>query len=191
MKHIGKMKNNNAKIVVVYRTLPNDPYNALVVGTSVLPEVYHNALMNLVQDQSAQQAYELAEILSVRKFPDGSNMLSWLHVNGHLKKVATNLVLLTPNTQTSIQLDELNKLIAEQKGINIEDLAINDGSQSKGKSIEKPVNNTEVQLTATQLREKAASLIKEAKALTEQADLLEPPVKKSKSKSSETVTESV
>ena len=32
MKHVGKMKNNNAKIVIVYRTLPGDPYSALVVG---------------------------------------------------------------------------------------------------------------------------------------------------------------
>ena len=86
MKHVGKMKNNGAKVVVVYRTLPGDPYSALVVGTGSLQASYHDALMSLVQDASGQSANELADILAVRRFPDGNNMLSWLHINNYLKK---------------------------------------------------------------------------------------------------------
>jgi hypothetical protein len=201
MKHVGKMKNNNAKIVIVYKTLPGDPKSALVVGTSVLPEVYHNSLMSLIQEPSAQQAFELAEVLSVRKFPDGNNMLSWLHVNGHLKKVPTNSVLATPNTQTSIQLDELNVLIAEQRGVKLEDLAINDGSNKQANAVEETEDSnstsetiiepvkTVTKPTAAELRAKAESLIKEAELLKKEADLLDAPVKKAKTKKTSSALE--
>ena len=55
MKHVGKMKNNGAKIVVAYRTLPGDSGSALVVGTGTLPEAWHDSLMNLVQDVSGHR----------------------------------------------------------------------------------------------------------------------------------------
>jgi hypothetical protein len=182
MKHVGKMKNNNAKIAVAYRTLPGDPDSALVIGTNVLGEAYHNALMNLIEDNSAQQANELADILAVRKFPDGSNMLEWLHTRGHLKKVSTNMVLMTPSTQASIQLDELNKLIAEQRGVSVDQLAITDGNAPKAKPVveeakpirvEEPVKEM-VQMTPAEMRTKADSLSKEAQKLRKKANELDP-----------------
>ena len=127
MKHVGKMKNNNAKVAVVYRTLPGDSGSALVVGTGTLPESWHDSLMNLIQDVSGQQANELADILSVRKFPDGSSMLESLHSRGHLKKVPTNGVIMTPAAGATVLLSELNQLIAEQKGVTLDQLAITDG----------------------------------------------------------------
>lgn len=115
MKHVGKMKNNSARVVIVYRTLPDEPNNCLVVGTQGLGDSYHDTLMSLIEHDAAQQANELADILAVRKFPDGSVMLGFLHANGHLKKVSTNAVLVTPDSQTQIPLDELNVIIAKQK----------------------------------------------------------------------------
>jgi hypothetical protein len=190
MKHIAKMKNNAARVVVAYRTVPNEPLNALVVGTQGLPDAYHDSLMQLVQDESGQQADELADILAVRKFPDGTNMLEYLHTRGHIKKVPTNLVLMTPNTQTTIQLDELNKIIAEQKGLNIDDLAITDSGSLSKKSAKKESNITvseEVIIPATvptpeTLRSKADELLAEAKALRELADSLDQPKPKTKAK---------
>jgi hypothetical protein len=175
MKHIGKMKNNGAKIIVAYRTLPGDAKSALVVGTNVLMDSYHDSLMNLIQDSNAQQANELADVLAVRKFPDGSNMLSWLHSNGHLRKVSTDMVIMTPTTQTSIQLDELNRIIAEQKGVNVEDLSVRDelkkaeDSKSKLEPIAEYVDIVEDPI------EKAQDLRKQAQALLAQADELDPP----------------
>jgi hypothetical protein len=187
MKHIGKMKNNSARIVVAYRTIPGDASSALVVGTQGLPDSYHDSLMQLVQEDAGQQANELADVLAVRKFPDGTNMLEFLHTRGHLKKVPTSLVLMTPNTQTTIQLDELNKMIAEQKGVSVEDLAVTDGTTPPSKSSKKPevivVDEPEVigELTPAQLRSKADALFKQAQSLRKQADELDPP-KKTKSK---------
>lgn len=188
MKHVGKMKNNGARIVVAYRTLPGDPYSALVIGTGNLGESYHDALMNLVQDTSAQQANELADILAVRKFPDGNTMLQWLHTHGHLKKVPTNLVIMTPTRNDTVQLDELNLIIAEQKGISLEDLAVNDGSTDSKQATKKPSKPASDQdgevdvssMSPAQLRSRADSLFKEAQQLRKQADLLDPPKRKKK-----------
>lgn len=201
MKHVGKMKNNGAKIVVAYRTLPGDAYSALVIGTGNLNESYHDSLMNIVQDVSGQQANELADILASRLFPDGNNMLSWLHANGHLKKVPTNMVIMTPATSTTIPLDELNVLIAEQKGISVDDLAISDGttpvkkekkpdvvkttsqSVNSGDEITTPTESPAVSsgpLTPSELRSKADKLFKEAQVLRKQADELDPPKRRTK-----------
>lgn len=193
MKHVGKMKNNDAKVVVAYRTLPGDPYSALVIGTGSLGDSYHDALMNVLQDVSGQQANEFADILAVRKFPDGSNMLEWLHTRGQLKKVPTNIVLMTPTSQTSIPLDELNVLIAEQKGVSLEDLAVGAettktaNNSKKVESQESKTTNDVVSenMTPTQLRSKADALFKEAQKLRKQADELDPPKKKTKSVSLE------
>jgi hypothetical protein len=179
MKHIGKMKNNSARVVVAYRTIPGDSSSALVVGTQGLPDAYHDSLMQLVQEDSGQQANELADVLAVRKFPDGTNMLEFLHTRGHLKKVPTNLVLMTPNTQTTVQLDELNTMIAEQKGISLDDLAISDGTDSVAITDEVVVSDVSVtqstSVSADDLRSKADQLLAEAKALRELADSLDSP----------------
>ena len=98
-KHVGKMKNNSARVAVVYRTLPGDPHNALVVGTNGLTDAYHDALMSLIESDSGQQANELADVLATRRFPDGTVMLQYMHANGHLKKVpTTNALLASPGS---------------------------------------------------------------------------------------------
>lgn len=190
MKHIGKMKNNGAKIVVAYRTIPGDSASALVVGTGSLGETFHDALMNLVQDNSAQQANELADLLAVRKFPDGSTMLNWLHHNGHLKKVPTNMVIMTPTTQTTLPLDELNVLIASQKGLTLDQLAVTDGNKVNPKTPKKPGEVAEViddaDLSVADMRSKADALFKQAQQLRKKADELDPPKSKVKKVTVET-----
>ena len=194
MKHVGKMKNNGAKIVIAYRTIPGDPLSALVVGTQVLQDSYHDGLMSLVESDTGQQAEELADVMSVRRFPDGSNMLQYVHANGYLKKVPTNLVLVTPDNKTNIPLDELNNIIAQQKGVTLEQLAIKDGSNATIPTInEKPaevvatevVEEVGIELTPAEMRSRADALYKEAAKLRKEADEIDPP--KSKKATKETV----
>ena len=186
MKHVGKMKNNGAKIVVAYRTLPGDSGSALVIGTNSLPDSWHDSLMNLVQDVSGQQANELADILAVRRFPDGQSMLEALHNNGHLKKVPTSGVIMVPASNQTILLSELNQLIAEQRGVTIDALAVNDGSIPNPKTVKviqesaKPVEDSTEGLTPAQLRSKADALFKQAQTLRKQADEIDPPKSKKK-----------
>lgn len=187
MKHVGKMKNNGARVAVVYRTLPGDHLNALVVGTNGLGDSYHDALMSLIEEPAGQSANELADILAVRRFPDGRNMLEFLHNNAHLKKVPTSNVLMTPAPQTQIQLDELNKLIADQKGVKVEDLAIQEeGATTKSSAKKEETVTTEkvetaqtnFDLTPAEMRSRADALYKEAARLRKEADQLDPPKKK-------------
>jgi hypothetical protein len=190
MKHVGKMKNNAARVAVVYRTVPGEPNNALVVGTSGLPDANHDALMSVIQSESGQQANELADILATRRFPDGDVMLSWLHARGQLKKVPTNLVLMTPNTQTQIPLNELNEMIATQKGITVEELAVSDGQKSSAKKavkeeiivddiiVDTAPTVAEAPVTASDLRSMADKLSKQAAEMRRKADEMSPPVKK-------------
>jgi hypothetical protein len=124
LKHVGKLKNTSRKVLIAYRTLPGDAYSCLVIGTENLADDQHNALIQLVESPAAQNAFEFHEVLARAKFPDGSTMLPALHVQGKLLKVPTDQVLVTPNFQTSIVLSELNQIIAEQRGVAVDDLSI-------------------------------------------------------------------
>jgi hypothetical protein len=189
MKHVGKMKNNSARVVIAYRTLPGDHNSALVVGTSGLTDSYHDSLMSLLESDTGQQANELADVLASRRFPDGTVMLQYLHSNGHLKKVPTSLVLVTPNAQNSIPLNEINQMIAEQKGVKLEDLAVTDGTKKPAAAKEEIVSTEEIivpdepvspLVAAKSYRSKADTLAKEAANFRRMADALDPPKKKVK-----------
>lgn len=206
LKHIGRMKQTGRKCIVVFRTLPGDAYNALVVLTESLSDSYHDALINLVDGNAAQTAAELSEVLSRSLFPDGSIMLAALHVKGLLTKVPTDQVMMTPNMQTSVALSDLNQLIAEQRGISVQDLAMRpddkdtmiqevasakDISPKQGntdpiidqtKTTSSSVNQSEEILTPDQLAKKYRSdadrLSKEAAQLRRMAEELVPTKRK-------------
>ena len=202
LKHIGKMKHNNAKICVIYRTLPGDSHSALVVGTSTLSDQYHNSLMQVIESQDGQQANELGDALSTRMFPDGSNILETLHLTNKLVKVPTDKVWITPTPAEQISLDELNLMIAEQKGVALDDLSIKDDMPHVKKDgvdeikleeidldkSEKIVESTNIltennnePVSASSYRSQADKLYKEAARLRKLADELDPPKKKTAS----------
>lgn len=138
LKHVGRIKATNKKVLVAYRTLPGDAYSALVVPTESMPDDYHNAIINLVESPAAQEAYEFAEALDRTQFPDGSRMLPALHTRGRLVKVSTDQVEMTPVPGVAILLSELNQMIAEQRGIAVDELHVQPSSQDKSRA------NTEV-----------------------------------------------
>ena len=204
------MKHNDARVCVIYRTLPGDAYSALVVGTATLVDSYHNALMQLVEGHEAQQANELGDAMSTRFFPDGTNMLEQLHLTSKLVRVPTAKVWMTPTPNDQISLDELNVMIAEQKGVSLSDLAIKADSQvtkqsqTKAQDVEvkdlakmdaeretQPVSSitdgmSTESLSASDLRARADKLYKQAAQLRKQADDIDPPKKKSTSVSKST-----
>jgi len=124
LKHVGRIRTNKRRVIVAYRTVPNEPLNALVVPTEALPADEHDALIRLVESPSGQQAYELAEAMFRTTLPDGRNMLSSFHATGQLRKVATSDIEMTPDHNTVLGLDKLNEMIAQQKGVSIENLAL-------------------------------------------------------------------
>ena len=130
-KHIGELADQSkAKVVIVYRTVPDEPNNCLVVGTKFLPDMYHNALMRAVEADGAQQAMELGEFLGRQTFPDGTNMLALLHNDNYIKKFATKDIIVTfGNTPDGrIALNKLNEQIARDMKVKVSELAVKDVS---------------------------------------------------------------
>jgi hypothetical protein len=205
MKHVGKMKNNGARVAVLFRTLPGDSQSALVCGTNGLPDAFHDSLMSLIESDSGQQANELADILAVRRFPDGSNMLEFLHRNGLLTKVPTNMVTMIFDPKNQMQLNELNQLIADQKGVTVDQLAISEEGNSdeivvkegtvatknkwdkarEERAAKEAVPETNMSLTPAEMRSRADALYKEASRLRKEADTMDPPKKKAKAETTE------
>ena len=130
-KHIGELSDTSKeKVVIVYRTVPDEPNNCLVVGTKFLPDMYHNALMRAVESDGAQQAMELGEFLGRQTFPDGTNMLALLHNDNYIKKFATKDIIVTfGNTPDGrIALNKLNEQIARDMKVKVSELAVKDVS---------------------------------------------------------------
>lgn len=190
LKHIGRLKNTGAKILVVFRTLPGESNSALVLPVANLSDSYHDALMQLVETDQAQEANEFGEIMHVRQFPDGRPMLIAMTQDNRLQKTPTDNVVMTPTHSSEVQLDQLNVLIAEQKNCAVDDLAsFVSGSPPKSEKTDAPVEKAVETTTqsndpltdkdlARSFRSQADAMYKEAARLRREADLLDPPQKK-------------
>jgi hypothetical protein len=186
LKHVGRVKSTGKKCLVAYRTLPGEAHSCLIVPTENLPDSYHDALINLVQSTAGQDAYELAEAMSRTNFPDGSIMLAALHTQGRLIKLETSNVEMQPTPAVSILLSELNQIIAEQRGVAVDDLSIKDGvlKKEEPKAAPTKVEAPEVSIEpltdealAKKYRSDADRLSKEAAELRRQAEALVPTKK--------------
>lgn len=184
LKHVGKIRRTGTKVVVVFRQIPGEPFNALVLGVNSLSDMYHNSLMQLLEDGQGQQASEFGEAMATRFFPDGRPMLAAMHMDGRLQKVATADIDMTPTPTDVLALDKLNELIAEQRGMTVEEMAgvEKKAEDTKAKATEpkkaeslEPLSDSDL---ARQYRSQADAMFKEAQRLRKQADELDPPVKK-------------
>jgi hypothetical protein len=208
LKHVGRVVPTGRKCLVAYRTLPGDSSNCLIVPTEGLTDAQHDAIINLVNSTAGQDANEFAEVMARTNFPDGSIMLANLHVNGKLIKVPTGQIEMTPNTQMKILLSELNQIIADQRGVPVDNLAITlsskedkksevreiasakDISPKAGEDVTKTVAERQEEADAlasmtpdqhaSKLRSEADRLYKQAAVLRKEAEELSPTKKKEK-----------
>jgi hypothetical protein len=195
LKHVGRVIATNKKCLVAYRTLPGDANFCLIVPTENLPDIYHDAIINLAESQTGQDAYEFAEALDRTQFPDGGNMLRNLHAAGRLIKVPTNAIEMVPAPGTAIVLSELNQIIAEQRGLTVDSLSIkeslHDKLNEKPAPESKPTSTVELAQTvdvlvdvndpvaaAKHYRSQADKLAKEAANFRRLAEELVPTKKK-------------
>lgn len=199
LKHVGKIKNTGSKVLVVFRTLPGESNMALVLPTATLPDSYHDSIIQLVESERAQETNEFGEIMFIRRFPDGRPMLQAMQADGRLQKLPTSSIIMTPTLNDSIQLDELNAMIAYQKNCAIDDLAgfvagarptdkteevvENIDEEEKLEILDHPLSDRDL---ARSYRSQADALYKEAAKLRKQADELDPPQKKTIVKAKET-----
>jgi hypothetical protein len=198
-KHVGKMVNTGEKVAVVFRTVPGESNMALVLPTATLKDDMHNSLMELIDSEQGQQANELGEIMFTRSFPDGRNMLRAVEHENRMKKVATDTVIMTPTPVNAIPLADLNVLIAEQRGVQVDELyTFVSGAPKAGQPVtnaptdsvpsQEPVaapTSTNAALSdedlAKSLRSQADAMFKEAQRLRKEAEELVPSKKKTSS----------
>jgi len=113
LRHIGK--HGDRKVAVVFREVPGEPHMALVVYTEVLGQNIHDPLMACIESDIGQNSEDLAHALNRTHTKDGNVILQKLHAEGMLKKIRTELVVMTPAPNVKIKLDELNKILDEMK----------------------------------------------------------------------------
>lgn len=114
VKHVGQY--GQKKCVVVFREVPNETDQCLIVMSDTLEGRMHDELMDVITGPEAQSAKDLADVLNRRQFSDGSNMLTQLHYAKRLTKVATNMVDMTPLPGQRVGLAQLNEELRKIEG---------------------------------------------------------------------------
>ena len=104
LKHVAK--HNDKKAVILFREVPNEGHMCLVAYSDLLPRLMHDEIMKVLESQVGQNAENLADALFRNVMADGRNTLESLHMNGLIKKVPTNQVIVTPGGKSTVRLDE-------------------------------------------------------------------------------------
>lgn len=212
IKHVGK--HNNKKVVLLFREVPGEDHMCLVSYSDLLPRMYHDEIMKVLESAAGQQSQNFADVLFRSMMPDGTNCLESLHKQGFIKKVPANQVIVTPNATSSVRLDELNKILNEMaKGAEatkkLAELDAARGMTGKKRSnsastrsadVGEPVSdvNTDSGVLsdrdlaldrvrqAENMKADAARLLKEAEVLLAEATQLDPSVNDQSSKKTKT-----
>ena len=154
LKHVGRMANNQRRVIVAYKVLPGEPDKCVVVTTENLEAGDHDSLIKLVESASGQEADDLATVMMRTQLSDGSNMLARFHTTGKMVKVNTADVEMIPNQNTSIRLSELNEAIAQQRGVTVNDLAV----KSANGQTKAPIGSNDPKMTASEMAAVAPSI---------------------------------
>jgi hypothetical protein len=206
LRHIGK--HGDRKVAIVFREVPGEPHMALIVYTEVLGQNIHDPLIKCIESDIGQNSENLADALNRSHTKDGHIILQKLHAEGMLKKVRTELVVMTPSPGVQIKLDELNKILDEMKQGEeaVKKLAEMDESMGlqdplqvakrlRGDKAPPPVQATgdllgdqaianDLRKQAERMDREAKGLLAEAQRLMKEANVLDPakPEKAAKTK---------
>jgi hypothetical protein len=205
LKHVGRIKNTGSRCVVVFREMYNekgavvDKHSCLVFESQMLPDAEHQDLMRIIESEGAQSTGDLFNVLSRERLGNGVPALAWLNQNNRLRKFPTDNVEMTPDAQTTLGLDTLNKIVGMQASgatqAEIEN-ALQDDTDNAPRSAATvaDVVNTDVETPmvnspqtddgvlgdadiAQHLLAQAVQFEAQAKDLKEQAILLDPSLK--------------
>ena len=111
LRHVGKV--GDRKVAIVFRQLPSEEHMCLVTFTETLNMHVHDPMMRCIESDVGQSVENLADALNRTYTKDGKIILQVLHQEGLLKKIQTSQVMVTPNSNTKIKLEELNKILNE------------------------------------------------------------------------------
>jgi hypothetical protein len=113
LRHVGK--HGDRKVAVIFREVPGEPHMCLVTYTEILNQHIHDPMMKCIESDIGQNSQDLADALNRTFTRDGRPILQVLHMEGQLKKVNTELIVMTPQPNVKIKLNELNKILDEMQ----------------------------------------------------------------------------
>ena len=113
LKHIGR--HGDRKVAILFREVPGEDHMCLVVYPETMPTHIHNSIMQTLESPAGQASTNLSDVLHRNLLPDGRPQLEAMHREGMIKKIPTNQVIVTPTPQSSVKLDEMNKIIREME----------------------------------------------------------------------------
>ena len=185
MKHVGSY--GEKPCVVVFREVPNEPDNCLIVESASLDDSKHDDLMNVVASLEAQESNNVSEVLSRRQFTDGTNMLNDLHFSKKLIKVPVDMVFLTPTPSQKISLQEVNAEINKlETGSNPPlNVDVDPGSLQTPNPVEVTGDASAAEgllVQAEMIEQDAKQLMEDAESKKAEAYKLDPSLKPKKSK---------
>ena len=188
MKHIGFVKKTNSKVIVIYKTIPGDPNSCLVVDKDALRPFEEDQIIPQLESKDGQDAFDFGDLLSRRKMPvdamvdqageevaqsiTGVSVLQYLHSKSMLIKLPTHNVVMTPESNVQVPLNELNQLIADQRGVRVDDLAPKDPTNLPKDDPQK--------IEAKNILSRAERLILQAEELKERAYKLDESLRPKK-----------
>lgn len=196
IKHVGK--HNNKRCIILYRVVPGEDHMCLVTYPDTIPRHIHDDIMKALESESGQQAKEFSDYLFRFTLSDGNNALQTLHKEGMIKKVPTNQVIVTPDSKSTVRLDELNSILKKmelgeeavkemaeldknagmvgRKRNNVNELRTPANSRSTPAVVENNISINDVltdEQIASQRLSQAQKMQQEARALLAEADRLQ------------------
>lgn len=181
-RHVGK--HGDRKVAVVFREVPGEPHMCLVVYTELLNAHIHDPLIRCIDSDIGQNSENLADALARNYAQDGRPLLSVLHYESQLKKVQTSQIVMTPNPNTRIKLNELNVMLDEmaqgdaavKKMADLDNSTTTDVARKMRGPVEGVVSTSADALgdavLAKQRMEQATKMSAEARGLLAEADRL-------------------
>lgn len=110
-KHVGE--HNSKKVIIVQRELPGEEHLAAVIYTQLIPTRYHDDIMRELESPAGQESKEFMDVMNRRLLSNGQNMLVTMVNEGWVKKAQAKQIIVKPNANSAIRLDELTKLLKE------------------------------------------------------------------------------
>ena len=170
MKHVAKW--NDRKCLVLFREVPGEPENALLIMTGELGATQHDELISEVDSDEAQANSDLAQVLNGRNFSDGRIMLQAIHTDGLITKAPVSEVVMLPTPNDEVPLADLNASISQiEAGKESEKPQLADTSEIDAQQRDAVRPNA---LTEREQEEQLGI----ARGLLEQADMIESDIER-------------
>jgi hypothetical protein len=189
-KHLGRLKSTGSKVAVIFREIYDengevtDPNNALIVDTDTLPNMWVDSFMDAILSTEGQDTTNFFEVAMRKTLPDGRVLLRALVDEQRMRKVRTNEIIMEPDKQVRIPLDELNRQLIlveagepEVEAVQSAQAAMESINQREASAVNMDstiVSASEADMRAFQLRTQATMLREDAEKLDVEAEKLVP-----------------